>query len=59
MFKEIKSEVLKVQDGIQNLTTEAITELHIKTFHERLKDNCDKLDVYCDVTAHSSVDSGS
>ena len=31
-LKVIKSEGLKVQDGIQNFTPEAVTELHIKNF---------------------------
>ena len=55
-LKVIKAESLKVQDGIQNFMPEAVTELHIKNFHERLKDIRDKLDVYCDVTAQLIVD---
>ena len=55
-LKVIKSEGLKFEDGIKNFTPEAVTELHTKNFHERLKDIRDKLDVYCDVTAQLIVD---
>ena len=55
-LKVIKLESLKVKNEIKNFTPETVTEMHVNTFHERLKVICDKLNVVCETTAELILD---